>query len=77
VPDIEITSLDGRARYPSIRSWMEADIKGWTLADVIDDKGFELLDSEAERELAPFVTADGRVEFRNPAHIVTAIKHAG
>jgi hypothetical protein len=56
---------------------MEADIKGWTLADVIDDKGFELLVSEAETEFARFVTKDGRVEFRNPAHIVTAVKLAG
>jgi hypothetical protein len=76
VPDIEITSLEGKARYPSIRCWMEAEIKGWTLADVIDDKEFELLVSEAETELAHFVTTDGRVEFRNPAHIVIVIKHA-
>jgi len=77
VPDIEITSLEGKARYPSIRYWMEADIRGWTLADVINDQEFELLVSEAETELARFVTKDGRVEFRNPAHIVTAIKRAG
>ncbi len=56
---------------------MEADIRGWTLADVIDDEQFELLVSEAEVELARFVTKDGTVEFSNPAHIVTASKQAG
>ena len=77
VPDIKITTLEGKARYPSIRYWMEADIRGWTLADVLDDEQFELLVSEAETEFARFVTNDGTVEFRNPAHIVTAIRRAG
>jgi hypothetical protein len=76
VPDIKITTLEGRARYPSIRYWMEADIRGWTLADVLDDAQFEVLVSEAETELASFVTNDGTVEFSSPAHIVTATKRA-
>ena len=77
VPDVKITTLEGTARYPSIRYWMQADIRGWTLADVLDDAQFELLVSEAETELARFVTNDGKVEFDNPAHIVTATKRAG
>jgi ubiquinone/menaquinone biosynthesis C-methylase UbiE len=76
VPDIEITTLERTARYPSIRYWMEADIRGWTLADVLDDEQFELLVSEAETDLARFVTNDGTVEFRSPAHVVTATKRA-
>ena len=77
VPDVRVTTLDGKAHYPSIRYWMEADIRGWTLADVLDDAQFELLVSEAKTELARFVTNDGTVTFSSPAHIVTAIKHAG
>jgi ubiquinone/menaquinone biosynthesis C-methylase UbiE len=76
VPDFRITTLEGRARYPSIRYWMEADIRGWTLSDALDDAQFELLVSEAETELARFVTNDGTVEFSSPAHIVTATKRA-
>jgi len=76
-PDIKITTLDGKARYPSMRYWMEADIRGWTLADVLDDAQFERLVSEAESQLARFVTDDGTVEFSNLAHIVTATKRAG
>jgi hypothetical protein len=55
---------------------MEADIRGWTLSDALDDAQFELLVSEAESELSPFVTAEGRVLFNSPAHIVTATKRA-
>jgi hypothetical protein len=76
VPDVQITTLDGIARYPSIRDWMHVDIRGWTLADAIDDAQFELLVSEAEMEFAHFVTSDGAVEFSSPAHIATATKPA-
>lgn len=76
VSDVEIETVEGKACYPSIRYWMEADIRGWTLADVLDDEQFELLLSEAERELSPFVTPEGTVSFRSPAHIVTATKAA-
>jgi hypothetical protein len=55
---------------------MEADIRGWTLSDTLDDAQFELLVSEAETDLAQFVNDDGTVEFSSPAHIVTATKRA-
>jgi len=77
VPEPTITTLPGKARYPSIRYWMEADIRGWTLADSIDDEQFERLVMEAESELARFVTPEGTVEFDSPAHVVTAKKRAG
>jgi SAM-dependent methyltransferase len=77
VPDVRITTLEGKARYPSVRYWMDADIRGWTLADVLDDAQFERLVAEAETEFARFVTSDGAVEFDHPAHIVTATKPAG
>jgi hypothetical protein len=55
---------------------MHVDIRGWTLADQIDDAQFETLVSEGEKEFAHLVTADGVVEFSSPAHIVTATKAA-
>ena len=76
-PDAAVTTIEGRACFASIRHWMEADIRGWTLADAIDDAQFELLVSEAEVELAHLVTGDGTVEFKNPAHIVTATRPTG
>jgi hypothetical protein len=53
---------------------MYTDVKGWTLADVIDEAQFALLLHEAEKVLQPFVAADGSVVFDAPAHIVTATK---
>lgn len=71
---IAIETLEGKARFPSIASWVRTDIKGWTLADRIDDAQFSLLAAEAEIELRRFVVPGGTIEFAHPAHIVTAAK---
>jgi len=74
MPNAQITTQAGVARFPSIQSWVYTDIKGWTLADALDGAQFERLLPEAERALRQFVTADGAVAFSAPAHIVTATK---
>lgn len=74
IADAHVTKQDGTARFPSIESWVYTDIKGWTLADMIDDAQYEQLLAEAQRALQPFVGADGAVAFRMPGHIVTATK---
>jgi SAM-dependent methyltransferase len=71
---IEIRTLDGTARFPSIESWVHTDVKGWTLADLIDDTQYSKLQQAARKELARFVQHDGSVAFRAPAHIVVAAK---
>jgi ubiquinone/menaquinone biosynthesis C-methylase UbiE len=74
VPNAQITTVNGAARFPSIESWIYTDIKGWTLADMIDDAQYEQLLAEAQRVLKPFVVADRTVAFNLSAHIVTASK---
>jgi hypothetical protein len=72
IADAEIMTETGTARFPSLASWIYTDIRGWTLADAIDDEQFARLQHEAETALRPFVTESGTVEFAAPAHIVTA-----
>jgi len=74
VPDARIVTHEGSARFPSIESWVFTDVKGWTAADLIDEAGYARLLAAADRELRPFVTAQGTVVFSAPAHIVTATK---
>jgi ubiquinone/menaquinone biosynthesis C-methylase UbiE len=74
VAGTRISTHVGAARFPSIESWVRTEIKGWTLADLIDHAQYELLLSEAETALQPYTTADGTVTFAAPAHIVTARK---
>lgn len=74
IPKLEIRTLDGIARFPSIESWVHTDVKGWTLADLIDEAQYEVLLQEAELELRPYVDHDGTVTFSSPAHIAIASK---
>ena len=74
VPKVEIRTLDGTARFPSIESWVHTNVKGWTLADLIDDAQYQRLLQEAAKELSPYVQRDGTVAFCCPAHVVTAIR---
>ena len=74
IKDAEIKTLEGKARFPSIESWMFTDVKGWTLADILDDSQYQLLLKEAQKELRQFVTDDNSVSFDHPAHIISATK---
>ena len=74
IADVEIRTVDGRARFPSLESWMHTDVKGWTLADLIDETQYRRLLQEAPRELTRHVRSDGSVSFGMPAHIATAGK---
>lgn len=74
VPDAEIATREGTARFPSIASWMFTDVKGWTLAERLDDADYARLLAEAERRLGRFVADDGTVAFPISAHLVTATK---
>jgi SAM-dependent methyltransferase len=76
LPDAGIVTRAGTARFPSIRSWMYTEIKGWVLADTVDDAQFEQLVAAAEQELQRFVATDGSVAFQTSAHVITAQKAA-
>jgi ubiquinone/menaquinone biosynthesis C-methylase UbiE len=69
LPDVTIHTKMGTARFDSIETWMYTDIKGWTLADIIDEEGYQRLRSYAPQKLGRFVQAGGTVDFDSPAHI--------
>jgi ubiquinone/menaquinone biosynthesis C-methylase UbiE len=70
--DVTVTTSAGTARFPSIEAWVRTDVKGWTLADLIDDEQYARLQREAATALRPFKNPDGMVAFDAPALIVTA-----
>jgi len=72
--NVQIETHEGTARFPSIRSWIYTEIKGWVLADMLDDAQYQQLLQAAESELQTFVTQDGNVALRMPAHIATVTK---
>ena len=60
----------GVARFESVDAWLHTEIRGWTLADTIDDRGYATLLDAAQTELADLVT-DGRVAFAVSALIIS------
>ncbi len=71
--DARVDQIAGTARFDSIATWVHTDVRGWTLADLVDDAHEATLVARAERELARFVSADGSVEFPSPAIVGTAM----
>lgn len=71
-PNATITLTEGTARFSSIEDWVHTDVRGWTLADMIDDAQYQELLAAATDDLAEFVGDDGAVRFRAPALIVSA-----
>lgn len=72
--EFKITTHGGTARFPSIEDWLFINIKGWVLADRLDDEQYQRLLDDARYSLSRFVMADGSVRFDSPAHIISAVK---
>lgn len=72
---VEISTRHGTARYPSIRTMVEADLRGWlpVMGVLLADNLIETILDEAEHVLSGYVIESGKVEFDSPAHIVTAL----
>ncbi|MFW2383807.1 MAG: class I SAM-dependent methyltransferase, partial [Acidimicrobiales bacterium] len=69
---IDVVEHNGVARFESIDAWVHTEIRGWTLADRIDDDCYQTLRNEARTKMQRFTRPDGSVEFPAPALIATA-----
>ncbi|MCA9658162.1 MAG: hypothetical protein KC486_07450, partial [Myxococcales bacterium] len=69
----QVRTVSGTARFASIDAWVTTDIRGWTLADVLDDDQFVALLDRARSDLSRFAGADGAVSFAAPVHIATVM----
>ena len=70
--DVAVVRHDGQARFPSLHDWLYTEIRGWTLAENIDDDQYARLRRAAATRLARFVNDDGSVRFAAPALIASA-----
>lgn len=70
----DIVTRNGIAQYTSIDAWVYTDVRGWVYSDMISDDQLDSFLKVAREALSPFVRDDGKVQFKSPAHIVTATK---
>jgi ubiquinone/menaquinone biosynthesis C-methylase UbiE len=71
-PDVAVVRREGQARFGSLDDWLHTEIRGWTLAEHIDDEQFARLQRAAATRFNRFVAGDGSVRFGAPALIATA-----
>lgn len=76
VASIEISTQRGTALFPSIRTMVEADLRGWlpVMGVILSEDQIGRILQEAGQALSFCATADGRATFQLSAHLVTARK---
>lgn len=76
VASAEIATHRGMAQFASIRTMVEADLRGWlpVMGVILTDDQIGRILQEAEQALGAYATADGRAAFHLSAHLVTAKK---
>ncbi len=76
VAPAEITTHHGAARFPDIRTMVEAELRGWlpVMGVILTEDHIGRILQEAEHALSSYANTDGRVTFQLSAHLVTAKK---
>lgn len=76
VASAEITTHHGAAQFPSIRTMVEADLRGWlpVMGVILTEDQIGRILRGAEHALSSYATPNGRVAFHLSAHLVTAKK---
>lgn len=77
VRSINITTINGTARFPSIRIMVEADLRGWlpVMGVELEEQLIQRILEEAENVLQEYVSQEGQVVFDSPAHIITGMRN--
>ena len=73
---VDVAVHTGAAEFPSIRTMVEAELRGWLPVmgvELTEDKIGEILD-EAEHSLGDYITPKGTAAFPTRANIVSAVK---
>ena len=62
--------LTGTARHGSLDAWIDTEIGGWTLADMVTRDQLAALKVAAAPLFADYTGADGQIAFPAPAHLI-------
>ncbi len=75
----EVETIAGLGRFPSIRTMVEADLRGWLplMGVPLADELIASILNEAEEALSSFRTDDGRVEFLSTALVARGTSPIG
>lgn len=73
---VEVTTHRGTAKFPSIRTLVEADLRGWlpVMGVILDEEKIQHILTDAEHALSAYVDEEGQVVFSISAHIMAGSK---
>src|SRR5258707_330048 len=76
IPEAAITTHHGTAQFPTVRTMVEAELRGWLplVGIMLPDAAVDRIVEQAEGILSRYAVADGSVRFDAPAHIITGTK---
>lgn len=71
-----IETVTGTARHSSLEGWLDTEIGGWTLSEMVSAEQRATLKSEARRLFGRYVAQDGTAAFPAPAHFLSIRKQS-
>ena len=73
ISDITITTHTGTARFPDLKSMLDADLRGWlpVMGIALGEEDIQEIFNEASDSLGEYISANGNVIFNITAHVVT------
>jgi SAM-dependent methyltransferase len=73
---VEVATYRGTARFPSIRTMVEVDLRGWlpVMGVMLPEAQIQQILDEAETALRPYADREGAVQFELSAHVATATR---
>ena len=75
IAGFEIETVWGWERFRSASGFAEAEVRSSAaLADLLDELAFEAMLTDADELMQEMLDSEGRLVFKSPAHVVTAVK---
>jgi ubiquinone/menaquinone biosynthesis C-methylase UbiE len=73
ISDITITTHAGTARFPDLKSMLDADLRGWlpVLGIMLGEEDIQEIYNDASDALVEYISPNGNVSFNITAHVVT------
>ena len=74
VPDYTIEQMEGTARFPSLDSYLETKLRGWTLAESLSEATIDAISEDFHKRFVDYIEDDGSVCYPLAALVVFAQK---
>lgn len=65
-------TVTGTARHASLDAWLDTEVGGWTISEMVSRAQLDTLKAEARGLFAQHVRPDGSAAFPAPAHFIAA-----